>query len=395
MARRGRGRVGASQGSRGKKPPGRGRGGSSVTTAARAAAGTEFNPEIRETKEAAAGSRQREADLGSWYAQLAADYQGAQVAGANALGSVEATTTQQQAEAAARSGTDQASLASSDEALASLVGGPKDTAGLAKIAAAGAAAEQGRVAQAKPIASEQANFVAQLGLDKTSARLGGIEARSKEAQRRDRLKSNIRTLIKERGQAVTVDEQKISEADRAAATEAAKLKIDRRQARTAEQAAAASAALANLKANHETTQDAIANRQAQERIGVSRTNAKISSSNAKTSRRNSATSRRAAAATAKHYEEENSGKLSTAEKRSRGEHSHDAMNAAKALLGIKVPKNAKQWAQFEVALIEKLGSSYAAEAADAVKKIREAQGNRNGYDKRVRKGEVAGPPTPR
>lgn len=410
MARgRGRGKVGGNHGGRargggGKKAPGRGKTGANFLAprnereagkAANAAASVEFNPGIRETREDIAGSNKRQADLGSWYAQLAADYQGAQAAGSAALQSVGTITTQQEAEAAARSGAEQSTLSASDEAFANLTGGPKDTTGLATIAAAGAAAERARVDEAKLPISEQANFVARLGSDKTAARLKGIESRQEEARRREKLKSSLAAQRKEKGSARVAGKEKIRESDRSYATELKQLQLAQREARTAEQAAAASAALAQLKANHEATQDAIANRQAQERIGVSRTNAKISSSNAKTSRRNARTSRRAAAATAKHYEEENNGTLTTAEKRSRGEHKADAMAAAKALLGIKVPKNAKQWSQFEAALIEKLGSSYAAQAAEAVKKIRAAQGNRNGYDKRVRKGEVAGPPTPR
>lgn len=391
MARgRGRGRVGAPARSGGKKAPGRGRNVSPSTTAANAQANTEFDAPIREGREEVAGSRQRQADLGSWYAQLAADYAGAQKAGAAALGSVEATTTQQQAEASARSGTDQAALASEDQTLANLIGGPTDTAGLAKIAAAGAAAEQARVAQAAPISAEQANFVAQVGVDKAASRLGGIEARQAEGRRGEKIKSNVGALRREKGSARIVDKTKLVEGERTYATEQAQLELARREAGTAEQAAAASAALARLKANHEASQDRIdnrhantADRQAQERIGVERSNAKISAVNAKTSRRS-------ARATAKHYEKENSGALTTAEKRARGEHSADAMAAAKALLGIKVPKSEKEWSQFEAALIEKLGSSYAAQAATAVSKLRKVQTKKaaRGYVKRLRSGKT-------
>jgi hypothetical protein len=412
MARgRGRGKVGANHGGRnhgggGKKAPGRGKTGGNflaprserqATKAANAAANTEYNPGIRETREEIAGSRKRQGDLGQWYSQLASDYQAAQGAGSAALASVGSITAAQEAEAAQRSQSEQAELGAQDEAFASLTGGPKDTTGLATIAAAGAAAERSRVDEAKLPVSEQANFVARLGSDKVAARLKGVESRQEEQRRREKLKSNLAAQRKEKGSARVAGKEKIRESDRSYATELAQLKLAKREARTAEQAAAASAALAQLKANHEATEDSIANRQAQERIGVSRSNAKISAKNARATAKNSRTSARAAEATAKHYEEENSGKLSTAEKRARGEHSADAMAAAKALLGIKVPKSAKQWAQFEAALIEKLGSSYAAQAAEAVKKIRSAQANkgRRGYDKRVRKGEAAGPPTPR
>lgn len=380
---RGRGRIGARPSAGGGG--GRGRAGSSsIATRATAEAGREFDPAITEGEQEVAGSKKRQADLGSWYAQLAADYQSAQNTGSAALGKIGSITAQQEAEASARSGTEQGELSASDAALANLVGGPKDTAGLAKIAAAGAAAERGRVSEAAPITAEQANFVANLGADKASSRLAGIEARQAEGERRDKIKSTVRGLRGQRSSARVADEGKLTEAARSYATEEEKLSIDERNATTSEQAAAAAAALAQLKAQHEETQDAIGNRQSQERIGVERTNAKIS-------RKNARTSARAARATAKHYEKENTGALSTAEKRARGEHQADAMAAAKALLGIKVPKSEKEWSQFEAALIEKLGSSYAAQAAAAVAKIKKVQNvkARKGYIKRLRSGKTA------
>jgi hypothetical protein len=402
---RGRGRVGGAHGggahagagggggrARGR---GRGKGGNSVSQflaphtgrqaskIANKEAGAEYNPEIRTDREEIKGSRKREADLGSWYAQLAADYGQSQAAGAAALQSVENTSSQQLAEAGARSSSDQASLAASDEAFANLTGGPKDTEGLAKIAQAGQAASAARVDQAKLPISEQADFTARLGSDKTASRLKGIEARTEEQNRRDKLKTDLVAARKEKGGARVANKEKIRESDRGYSSELKKLALAKKEARTAAQAAAASAALAQLKASHEATEDSIANRQAQERIGVSR--------------RNAGTAAASAAATAKHYKHENSGGLTAAEKRARGEHKADAMSAAKALLGIKVPKSSKQWAQFEAALIEKLGSSYSAEASKAVAKLRAAQAakSRGAYSKRIAQGKADGPPAPR
>jgi hypothetical protein len=384
-----RGRVGGVHG----RARGRGRGGSvsgflaprngrQAARVANAEAGAEYNPGIRESREQIAGSRKRQQDLGHWYARLARDFAGAQKAGAAALRSIEDTTTQQLAEAGQRSSADQARLGSEDAALASMIGGPRDTAGLSKIAQAGAAAQRARVALTLPTEQEQANFVANLGGQGAAARMQGIEARREEQQRRDKLRFDLTSQRKEKGAARVANTEKIREADRGYESELAKLRLARREARSAAEAAAAEAALAQLKAQREARQDAIGNRQAQERIGIERKNAR--------------TSARSQRATARHYRVENRGGLTPSERNSRREHSHDAMSAAKAQLAIKVPKNAKQWAQFEAALVEKLGSSYAAEAARAVAKLRKAQAarNRGGYERRIRRGEVAGPARP-
>jgi hypothetical protein len=376
--------MGGAAGSRGGgRARGRGRGGDSVATflkphtgrqagaVANAQAGTEFNAPIREARQEAKGSRKREGDLGQWYAQLAADYQGAQDTGAAALKSVENTTSAQLAAADASSSADQARLASQDETFANLVGGPKDTAGLAKIAQAGQAAGAARVDQVKPLLSEQASFVGRLGENKTAARMQGIEARKAERDRRDKIKKELGSVRKEKGMARVSNKEKIREADRGYATEIKKLKMARQEARSAEAAAAADAALARVESARQASQDAIANRQAQERIGISAKNAKTASRSQK--------------ATAANYEKDNKGGLTTAERRARGEHSSDAMSAAKALLGVKVPKSAKQWAQFEAALIEKLGSSYSAEATAAVAKIRKAQASKGAPGKTTRR----------
>jgi hypothetical protein len=237
-------RGGGRRPSVGGRRPGRGRGrggnsarqflglhtGRQAAAVANAEAGAEFNPEIRQLREQAKGSRKREGDLGQWYAQLAADYQNAQNAGSAALQSVEDTTTQQLGEAADRSSADAAKLASEDERLAALVGGAKDTQGLAKIAQAGAAAQQARVALNLPVEQEQANYVAGLGSQKAAARMQGIEARQAERERRDKLLSQVGAVRKEKGAARVAGKEKIRESDRGYAAELAKLRLDRREA---------------------------------------------------------------------------------------------------------------------------------------------------------------------
>jgi hypothetical protein len=335
-------------------------------------AGTEYNAGIREGREQAKGSRKREGDLGQWYAQLASDYQGAQNQGAAALQSVENTTSAQLAAAGQRSSADQAQLASQDEQFASLVGGPKDTAGLAKIAQAAGAASAARVDQSKPVLSEQANFVARLGGDKTAARMQGIEARQAERLRRDKIVKDVAAQRKEKGQARVSNKEKIRESDRGYASEIAKLKLARREARSSEQAAAASAALAQVESARQASNDAISNRQAQERIGIESRSQRTTAKHYKTE------AKAAAAAGGK-------GGLTPAEKLSRGEHSADAMTEAKNLLAIKVPKSPKEWAQFQAGLTEKMGSSYSAEAARAVAALRQEQAakSRKGYASRA------------
>jgi hypothetical protein len=358
---------------------GRGRGGGAASgspaAVGNAQAGTEFNGEIREGREEARGSRKRQGNLGHWYAQLAADYKGAQHAGAAALKSVESTTSAQLAEAGKRSTDEQSELASNDANFASLVGGPKDSAGLAKIAEAAAAAGSARASASKPIASEQAEYVAQLGSDKAAARLKGIEARQEESARRDKLLKDVGAERKEKALARTSDTQKVLESDRAHQAEVEKLQLEKQEARTSAQTAAAETALAQIESGRKAAQQKITNRQEAEQIAISG---------------------RSQRATAKHYRAESRGGLTPSERNTRTEHAADAMAAAKALLGVKIPKSAKDWGQFQAALVEKLGSSYSADAVNAVKKLRAIQKakSRGGYDKRVLKGKVAGPPVP-
>lgn len=352
--------------------------GAQAGAAANAEAGLEHNSEIREGREQAKGSRKREGDLGQWYAQLASDYQGATDQGAAALKSVEDTTSSQLAAANAASSADQASLAAGDEQFANLVGGPKDTAGLAKIAQAAQAAAGARADQKAPLLSEQANFVGRLGADKTAARMQGIEARQAEKARRDKILKDVGAARKEKGMARVANKDKIREADRGYASELKKLKLARQEARTAKQAAAADQAIAQIEASRKASEDAINNRQDAEKIAISAKNA--------------ATGAKAQRATAAHYKKTGkTGAITPSEKLSRKEHAGDAMSAAKALLGIKVPKGAQEWAKFEAALIEKLGSSYSSEAARAVAKIRAAaKAKAQARSSEMHRGVIAG-----
>lgn len=391
---RGRGRVGGSPRPAGRGR-GRGRGGDSVGkfigahtgrqagAIANAEAGTEYNPGIRETRGQIKGSRKREQDLGSWYAQLAADYGQSQAAGAAALKSVEDTTTAQLNEAGARSSADQAALGASDEAFAKLVGGPKDTEGLAKIAQAGQAAAAARVDQAKLPISEQANFTARLGSDKAASRLQGVEQRRAEQRRRDKLKSDLAAQRKEKGQARVSNKEKIRESDRGFVREGQQLKLQKREAAAAEQQAAASAALARIEAAQAARQDAIGNRQAQERIGISRKNA--------------ATSARSQRATAKHYKQ--SGKDGGLTPGTKNTNKKERQNAAalvhSAVVQAGPPKTAAEAAELERLAVEAGGAPR--EVHRAVQNLlgRAKAKSRRGYSARARRGEVAGPPTPR
>lgn len=393
--RRGRGRIDGQGGGGRARGRGRGRGGDSVGKfigahtgrqaghIANAEAGTEYNPGIRETREQVKGSRKREQDLGSWYAQLASDYNQGQAAGAAALKSVEDTTSAQQAEASARSGAQQATLSASDEAFAKLVGGPKDTAGLAQIAQAGQAAERARIDEAKLPISEQANFTARLGSDKTAARMQGIEQRRAEQRRRDKLKSDLAAQRKEKGQARVSNKEKIREADRGFVREGQQLKLQKREAAASERQAAADAALARIEAARAARQDAIGNRQAQERIGISRKNAQ--------------TSARSQRATAKHYKQSGKdGGLSPGEKNTnRKERQNAASLVHSAVVQAGPPKTPAEAAELERLAVEAGGAPR--EVHRAVQKLlnRSKARNRRGYSARARRGEVAGPPTPR
>lgn len=276
-------------------PRGRGRGGNSVGQflrlhtgrqagkIANAQASTEFNPEIRSLRQQAKGSAARQGQIGDWYNQLAQDYAQAQTAGQTAFQSAQDATSKQLAEAAERSKGQQGELSKSDEEFAKLVGGPKDTAGLQKIAEAGAAAERSRVALNAPTATEGANYVASLGGMKTAARMKGIEARGEEAKRREKLISNLTAARKEKGSARVTATEKLRQSDRAYSSELKQQRQQRREfaqqkreAAVSAQQAAASMALDQANLARQVQEGRITTQQAQERIAISRRNAKTS-----------------------------------------------------------------------------------------------------------------------
>lgn len=379
---RGRGRVGNGGAPAKGRGRGRGKGGQSVGqflaprngrqagAVANAQASAEYNPEIRELRSQAKGSRQREQDLGSWYAQLAADYQGAQDTGATALQTIQDQTSKQLAEAGSRSSADLAKLSADDEAFAKLTGGPKDTTGLTQIAQAGAAAERSRVALNVPVAQEQANFVGRLGGNKTAARMQGIEERRSEQRRRDKIRADLTGVRKEKGAARVGKKEEIRQTDRGYVLDKKNLKLSQREAAAAEQQAAADAALAQVEAARSARQDAIGNRMEQERIGISRKNAK--------------TSARSQRATARNYDQDNRRSAQEA-KAEKGTKLKNAAAAAKRAISLEgVPKNSKQWAIVEQYVAEASGVSDA-EARRVVAGMRQQRAvkSRKGYANRA------------
>jgi len=396
MARgRGRGKGAAVAGRRGGgrargRGRGRGKGGQSVGqflaprtgrqagATANAQASAEYNPEIRNLRQEAKGSRKRQRDLGQWYAQLAADYGQAQSAGSAALQSIQDTTSAQLAEAAGRSSADLAKLSAEDEAFAQLVGGPKDTEGLAKIAQAGAAAQRSRVSLNAPVAQEQANFVGRLGSDKTAARMQGIESRQAEARRRSKIRSELTGVRKEKGAARVGKKEEIRQADRGYVMDRKQLKLSQREAKAAEQQAAADAALARIESARQAQQDAIGNRMEGERIGISAKNARTSARSQRATARNNRADNRRQSAEAK---------------AERGKTARGAATAAKALYAQVMPRNAAEWGEFQGILEEKegIGPLEAKKAADRLrKKGKRRSRNRRGYNQRKNKIIIPG-----
>lgn len=365
---RGRGAAGPSRGR------GRGRGrlhGGGPDAVANAQASTEYNPAIRETREQIKGSRKREGDLGSWYRQLAADYGQARNAGSAALQSIEEATGKQLSEAGERSSADQARLASEDASFAGLTGGPKDTAGLSKIANAGAAASRAQVALNLPVEQQQANFVGRIGADKAAARLHGVESRNEERARRTKLKSDLAAKRQEKGAARVSAKSKLLEAAAARAAEAKKLTLEEQEAQTAARSASASTALARLKAVQEARQDAIGNRQAQEKLNLEKPYYK---------------------ARAKYYSN-GGGKSKGLSPGEKNTNRKERQNAA-ALVGSAVtqagpPKTKAEAAELERLAVEAGGA--AREVHRAVQKLlKQAEANRRGYRRRLHQGKIKG-----
>jgi len=326
---------------------GRRGGGSPASRQGRAEAGTEFGSAIHQTRAEAAGSKKRQRQAGSWFAQLSKDYAGAQKQGNKAFATQQASLRAMLGEESSAAGADTAEAAARDAALSKLLGGPTDAAGNATRAAAAKASDQARVTLSQLPASEQANFIASLGGRRAAARLQGIEVRREEGDRRNKILSDLKTLRKEKGQAIAADTAKAREANRSFGLEKKRFALDRKEAASARQSARASSRLAAIEAQRQAENDRISNRQEQERISISRRNAKTSERSAK-----------------------HTGGLSASQRRSIKEGKQNATATAASLVHTHgAPKNAQEWGELEEAVRKESGVE-AAEARRAVAAIR-------------------------
>lgn len=320
-------------------------GGSPASRQGRAEANTEFGSAIHQTRSEAAGSKKRQRDIGSWFAQLSKDYAGAQKQGNKAFATQQASLRSMLGEESGAAASDTAEAAARDAALSKLLGGPTDSSGNATRTAAAKASDQARVTLSQLPASEQANFIAALGGRRTAARLQGIEGRREEGERRTKILSDLKNLKKEKGQAITADTAKARESNRSFGLEKKRFALDRKEAATARQSARASSRLAAIEAQRQREQDAIGNRQEQERIAISRRNAKTS-------------------------ERGSRGGLSPSERRSIKEGKQNATATAASLVHTHgAPRNAQEWGELEEAVRHESGVE-AAEARRAVAEIR-------------------------
>ena len=211
----------------------------------------------------------------------------------------------------------------------------------------------------------------------------GVEVRRSEQRRRDKLKSDLAAQRKEKGQARVSNKEKIRESDRGYVREGQQLKLQKKEARAAEQQAAADQALAQIQAAQQARQDAIGNRQAQQRIGISAKNAR--------------TSARSQRATAKHYKQ--SGKDKSLSPGELNTNKKERQNAASlvhsAVVQAGPPKTAAEAAELERLAVEAGGSPREVHRAVIGILRKQKASRRGGYDKRIREGKAAGPPTPR
>lgn len=346
---------------------------------ANAQAGTEYNPEIRNLRSQAAGSRQRAKDIKSMFGQLAGEYGKAQEQGNEAFKTQQDAVAKQLAEASERSKTSQQDLASRDESFAKLVGGPVDTQGQARIAAAGAAAERARVTFSQLPAAEQANFLASLGGQRTAARLQGIEARKTESDRRTKILNDLAALRKEKGQARVANTEKIRESDRGYAMEQRKMRQAQREAAIQAQQAAASLAVSKANLAREIQEGRISAAQAQQKLNREAAEIPLK-------RRKTRAEIKSANALAQERRRLGRGGLTPKEQRSAKEGLHNAAVEAKNLYTAakKPPKTAAGWAAF-AHLVAELSEINPTEATRAVAHLRK-QVNAERAAKRARHG---------
>jgi hypothetical protein len=347
---------------------------------ANAEAGTEFNPAIRESRQQAKGSRQRQADIGHWYSQLAGDYGASQAAGNTAFKTAQDAVSKQLAEAGGRGQAEVSELAGKDASLAALVGGPTNAAGISQAAQAGSAAERARVGLTAPIAGNQASYLASLGGRRTAARMQGIEARKEEGQRREKILSNLAAARKEKGQAKVGNLEKIRESDRGFALEQRKMAQAKREAAISAQQARASLAVTQANLQRQVQAGQISAQQAQERLAIEAKNAQ--------------TTRRSQQVTAQHYKTSKTGGLTASEKRTIQERHQNAVATGHSLVkasGHGYPTSAKGWAQLEEAIRkESEVSAAAARAAVARMKAEQGKAARNPFPTRAAMEQAAG-----
>lgn len=326
----------------------RGGGGSPASRQARAEANTEYGSAIHQSASEAAGSKKRQRQVGSWFAQLSKDYAGAQKEGNKAFATQQASLQKMLGEESGAATSDSAEAAARDAALSKLLGGPTDSTGNATRALAAKASDQQRVTLSQLPASERANFIAALGGRRTAARLQGVEARREEADRRSKILSDLKNLKKEKGQAITADTAKAREANRSFRLQKEEAATSRRSAAASAASARASSRLAAVESQRQAEQDQIGNRQEQERIGISRRNAKTSEKSAG-----------------------KSGGLTASERRAIKEGKQNATATAASLVNTHgAPKSAGEWGELEEAVRKESGVE-AAEAKRAVAVIRQ------------------------
>lgn len=182
---------------------------------ARSQANLEFRPLERQLKSEIRGSAKREGDLGQWYDTLAGDYASGGQLAQQAFTTAEQATNARLGEESQRAQATLGDLAAGDSAFAALVGGPKNTTGLAQAAEAAAAAERQRSTLQAPITAMRANNVASYAPRQNAARMQGIEARRDERDRRSKQQQDLRALDREKGQSTVKGIQTLREQEQA------------------------------------------------------------------------------------------------------------------------------------------------------------------------------------
>lgn len=181
---------------------------------ARKQAGLEFNPVIRTIKADVRGSHKREGQLDDWYGGL--DQAAAQNLDTSraAAGSARAATDKRIADQAAANAELLKGLGEEDAARAKLLGGQANTGALAGAAAGLNMAQQQAIALAAPNDIAQAAREAQIGTNRTAFKLGGIEAKGAEAERRRKIKQDLTAARRERGASTAANLQRLREGER-------------------------------------------------------------------------------------------------------------------------------------------------------------------------------------